>query len=81
MTVGSLEIEVLETADCGNCSAVIGLVKDVLEELEIVAEVVRVEVLDQVSAERLRFLGSPTVRVNGMDVEPQAADCTNYGLG
>jgi hypothetical protein len=27
-----------------------------------------------------RFLGSPTVRVNGVDVEPGAADRTDYGL-
>ncbi len=79
MTVGSLKIEVLQTADC--CSDVFPLLNDVLEDLEIVAEVVRVEVLDHASAQRLRFLGSPTVRVNGVDVEPGAADDTNYGLG
>ena len=79
MTVGSLRIEVLQTADC--CSDVFRLLNDVLEEIEIAAEVVRVQVLDQASAERLRFLGSPTVRVNDVDVEPGAADCTNYGLG
>ncbi len=79
MTVGSLKIEVLQTADC--CSDVFRLLNDVLDKLEIVAEIVRVEVLDQASAERLRVLGSPTVRVNGVDVEPGAADYTNYGLG
>ena len=79
MTVGSPKVEVLQIADC--CSDVFRLLNDVLEELEIVAEVVRVEVLDHASAQRLRFLGSPTVRVNGMDVEPGVADYTNYGLG
>ena len=79
MTLGAPKVEVLQTSDC--CSDVFRLLNDVLDELEIVAEVVRVEVLDQASAERLRFLGSPTVRVNDVDVEPGAADCTNYGLG
>jgi hypothetical protein len=32
------------------------------------------------AAERERFLGSPTVRVNGRDVEPDAGERTDYGL-
>ena len=32
------------------------------------------EVLTQDDAERLRFIGSPTIRVNGVDVVPPAAD-------
>jgi hypothetical protein len=31
-------------------------------------------------AERLRFLGSPTVRVDGRDIEPDADERTDYGL-
>jgi hypothetical protein len=31
-------------------------------------------------AERERFLGSPTVRVDGRDVEPGASARTDYGL-
>jgi hypothetical protein len=31
-------------------------------------------------AERERFLGSPTVRVNGRDVDPGAGERTDYGL-
>jgi hypothetical protein len=38
----------------------------------------RVETFEE--AERERFLGSPTVRVDGEDVEPGAAARTDYGL-
>jgi len=31
-------------------------------------------------AERDRFLGSPTLRVNGQDVDPGAADRADYGM-
>ncbi len=31
-------------------------------------------------AQRLRFLGSPTVRVDGTDVDPSAAGATSFGL-
>jgi hypothetical protein len=32
------------------------------------------------AAQRERFLGSPTVRINGRDVEPEAERRTDYGL-
>jgi hypothetical protein len=32
------------------------------------------------AAERARFLGSPTVRVNGHDVDPGAAERDDFGL-
>jgi hypothetical protein len=41
-------------------------------------ELRRVESLDAAEAER--FLGSPTLRVNGQDVEPRAAQRRDFGL-
>ena len=38
----------------------------------------RVEDADAAEAER--FLGSPTIRVDGEDVEPSASERTDYGL-
>jgi len=32
------------------------------------------------AAERERFLGSPTIRVDGVDVDPGAAERTDFGL-
>jgi hypothetical protein len=32
------------------------------------------------AAESERFLGSPTVRVNGVDVDPTAAERSDFGL-
>lgn len=39
-----------------------------------------IEVCSEADAMRLRFLGSPTVRVNGRDVEPGAVARTDYAL-
>jgi hypothetical protein len=41
-------------------------------------ELRRVESID--AAERERFLGSPTVRVDGVDVDSGAADRSDFGL-
>jgi mercuric ion transport protein len=40
-----------------------------------------VEVCTNAEAEALRFIGSPTVRVNGFDVEPEARAVQHFGLG
>jgi hypothetical protein len=46
-----------------------------------VSEPVRVRVIaDADEAQRERFLGSPTVRVNGRDVEPNADRRSDFGL-
>ena len=38
------------------------------------------KVPDQETAERMRFLGSPTVRVGGTDVDPLAGARSDYAL-
>jgi hypothetical protein len=40
-----------------------------------------VEVRTQADAEAWNFVGSPTVRVNGLDVEPGARSVTAFGVG
>ncbi len=35
----------------------------------------------QAEAEELRFPGSPTIRVAGHDVDPEAETLADYGLG
>jgi hypothetical protein len=49
------------------------LLDDVLAERELDAEVRVREVRTQAEAEELRFPGSPTIRVDGRDVDPDGA--------
>jgi hypothetical protein len=46
------------------------LVRRVLAEQGIEAQVLPVEVRDLDAAARLRFLGSPSIRVDGADIKP-----------
>lgn len=48
------------------------------EGIEEQIELRRVETIEQ--AERQRFLGSPTIRIDGNDVEPGAAGREDFGL-
>ncbi len=38
------------------------------------------EVRNDEDARRLRFLGSPTIRVDGVDIEPGADERTDYAM-
>ena len=52
----------------------------VAEELRLEPAIEMVEVSDAATAERLRFLGSRTVRVAGRDVEPGAEERSEFVL-
>jgi hypothetical protein len=73
-------IEVLYFDGCPNHEPALALVERLSSELRIEPEVRLVNVTDLAAAERLRFLGSPTVRVGGIDVEPHADERRDYGL-
>jgi hypothetical protein len=44
------------------------------------ADVVEVEVIDALTARQLGFLGSPSIRVDGLDVDPTARSAQQYGF-
>jgi hypothetical protein len=74
-------IELLVTASCPYRDAALALVQRVCGQSDGQAEVRVVEIPDQPAAERLRFLGSPTIRVNGRDIEPGADWNDEYVCG
>jgi hypothetical protein len=69
---------VLTVAGCPNRDAAIALVRRVCAQLDSPVEVRVVDIPDQQAAEAGRFLGSPTIRVDGRDVEPGADRCVEY---
>ena len=75
-----MKVEVLTFEGCPNADAAFALVQRVAAELGVETELARVDVPDQEAAARLRFLGSPTIRVDGRDVEPAADERTDYVL-
>ncbi|MHB8468712.1 MAG: DF family (seleno)protein [Gaiellaceae bacterium] len=76
----SVLVEILYFDGCPNHRAAVALVERVSRELGIEPELRLVNVPDQEAAQRLRFLGSPTVRVGGVDVDPRAQERDDYAL-
>ncbi len=73
-------IEVLYVERCPNFPAALALVQRVAAELDVDAEVRTTMITDQTVAERARFVGSPTVRINGRDVDPEGELAAEYTL-
>ncbi|MFZ0592168.1 MAG: DUF2703 domain-containing protein [Bryobacteraceae bacterium] len=75
-----MKIEVLYFAGCPNHLPAVDRVKSVLQQEGLRTEIREIEVEDELTAKALNFFGSPTIRVNGLDVEIEARDITETGF-
>jgi copper chaperone CopZ len=75
-----MKIEVLYFSGCPNHAPAVERVKEALRAEQMSAEIVEIEVLDAEMARRQKFLGSPSIRVNGLDVEPEARSRDGFGI-
>ena len=67
-----MKIEILYFDGCPNHKPAVERVRQVLAEEGLSAEVLEVNVSEPSIAQKVGFLGSPSIRVNGLDVEPEA---------
>ena len=80
-TDGPVLIEILARTDCDSRGMAINVVEQVVAETGIPAEVQVIDVSTLAQAKRLRFVGSPTVRVEGRDVDRQPNGYSDVSLG
>src|SRR5207248_2823823 len=73
-------VEILYFDGCPNHEPAHALVTKIARELSLDPELRLVRVVDHRDAERLRFLGSPTIRVDGIDVDPNTTNRDGYAL-
>jgi len=73
-------VEILYFDGCPNHEPARALVERVAAELQLEPTIDLVAVADADAAAELRFLGSPTVRVDGRDVEPGASERDEFVL-
>ena len=71
-------VEVLYFGGCPSYDRLLPTVQRLAERAGAELQQRRVETPEE--AERERFLGSPTVRVDGRDIDPSASERTDYGL-
>jgi hypothetical protein len=75
-----MKVELLYITDCLNIDSARQSLKEALRELGVPEEISEVEVCDSAQAEALAFPGSPTIRIDGNDVETTLPAHDAYGL-
>ena len=73
-------IQVFYFSGCPHHDPTLALVREVAEELGLAANIEAVEIRDVEQAARMEFLGSPTVKVSGVDIEPAARERREYAI-
>jgi hypothetical protein len=73
-------VEILYFDGCPNHEPARALVDRLARELDVEPETELVQVADPEAAAMLRFLGSPTMRVDGVDVEPGAEERRDFAF-
>ena len=79
-TATAVQIRVLYSEGCASTPPTVALVKNVAQDLNIPVSIEMVSIGTQEQAQELRFLGSPTVQIEGFDIEPSARDSLAFGL-
>lgn len=75
-----MKVEVLYVSDCPSHPGAVRLVKDVLAAEGVVANIREVLVRDERMAGELKFVGSPTIRINGRDVAGESQTEKSFAL-
>ncbi len=75
-----MKVEVLYFEGCPNHAPTLQLARNVVSELGLDARVEEVEVKTPEDVMERRFLGSPTVLVDGVDIEPSARERTDFAF-
>jgi hypothetical protein len=70
----TLHIDFLYWEDCPSHEAALELLRSVLADEHVAAALSILDVETDADAEALRFPGSPTIRVNGQDIDPTVDD-------
>jgi len=73
-----MKIDLLWFDDCPNHHAAEVLVREILKDFGVDAPVNKIKVPDLETGEKTRFPGSPTVRINGVDIDPTYEDTGDY---
>ena|SRR5215207_3401039 len=76
-----MQVELLFFEGCPSHAAFLPRLRTLLDRAGENADIEQRPVQSGEAAQRERFLGSPTLRIDGVDVDPHAGERSDYGLG
>ncbi len=75
-----MKIEVLCIKGCPHAPAAIDAGKKAMEQHALTCPIIETKVEDQGMAVSIGFVGSPAIRINGLDIEPSARQRMAFGM-
>lgn len=77
---GVVQVRVLSSEGCASTPPTVERIRQVAEQVGVPVELTTVIVTTLEEAQALRFLGSPTVQLDGRDLEPSARGAKGSGF-
>ncbi len=75
-----MKIEFLYFEGCPHYPTALALLKDILKEEDAEHPIAMINVDSDPYAQETRFLGSPSIRINGKDIEETGVASPDYGI-
>ena len=75
-----MTVQVLFIDDCPNYEDTLQLIESVRHDLSISVDIEQIRVDSPEEALHWEFIGSPSVRVSGMDIDPAARGRRDFGI-
>jgi hypothetical protein len=75
-----IKIEFLFWEECPSHGTAWERLQTILKEKSLKAEVTRIEIKTEEDAKQWNFCGSPTIRINGKDIDTKGAQAQRIGL-
>ena len=75
-----MKIELLYFEGCPNYAPAIEMLREALDSLGREDKIHEIAVCTEAEAEAIRFVGSPSIRINGSDLEPWARNTKHFAL-
>jgi hypothetical protein len=75
-----LRVEFLYDPDCPSHEEALARLREVMEEQHSVPNLVVEAMTSRDRVQKRRFLGSPTIRINGVDIDPGSEHRQDYAL-
>lgn len=76
----ALDMVILYHEGCPATPKAIKVIEDCIKESGIPVGLRKILIKTQEEAEKWRFLGSPTVQINGIDIDPRARHAKVFGF-
>jgi hypothetical protein len=76
----AFNVQILHIPGCDFAAGTVALVSEISDDFGLSADLQVIEVRDQEQAEALQFLGSPTVQINGQDIDPAVRNSSTFGF-